>query len=301
MADIHDQIARLQHDITRLQAEVADLESDVLDLQRELDTFKARYDRLIRPLIERLELVQSLIEELEKKHSPPPPQLGGLTPETDSESAWAPPPGYRSVEEQFQRAWRRPEDGSGLASPLESDWSPPQGYVSVEEQFRRIWRKPGQQSTASSIPIPPATGPLSPQALKSLYRQLARRYHPDLTTDPVERERRNRLMAEINAAYSRRDLIALQTLAAQSPDMPLDEPLAAIQLRQLQQIRDQLLRRIDQLKHERHTILNSDLMDLKLQDSLGARRGGDVLQTLADQLERDYAASLRRLDELRGL
>jgi hypothetical protein len=298
MADIHDQIARLQHDITRLQAEVADLEADVLDLQRELDTFKGRYDRLVRPLIERLELVQDLIEELETKHSPPPPQLGGLTPETDAENTWTPPPGYRSVEEQFQRAWRKPENSSGLGAPLESDWTPPQDYVSVEEQFRRTWRK---QSPLSSSPVPPATGPLSPQALKSLYRQLARRFHPDLTTDPVERERRNRLMAEINAAYSRRDLIALQTLAAQSPDMPLDQPLAAIQLRQLQQIREQLLRRIDQLKHERHTILNSELMDLKLQDSLGAKQGGDVLQTLADQLERDYAASLRRLDELRGL
>lgn len=290
MNGLNDQIARLQAAITRLETEVADQEADVLDLQRELSAFQARYDRLVKPLAERLELVQGLIKDLEDQSTP------------SSTAEWTPPQDYVPVAEQFRRTWQKPETESGLTETLKSDWSPPDDYISVEEQFRRTWRNPGSQPPPSSGTTPPAakpaTGPLSPKVLKQLYRQLARRYHPDLTTDPVERERRNKLMAEINAAYSQRDLAALQALAAQPDGATIEEPLAVLQLRQLQQIHDQLEQRLVYLKRERHAILHSDLMELKLQETLQNR---NVLQDIADQLETAYRDSLRRLDELRGL
>lgn len=56
---------------------------------------------------------------------------------------------------------------------------------------------------------------LSPRVeadLKQLYRQLARRFHPDLGRTPEEREERTQLMMRINAAYHAGDLAALQQL-----------------------------------------------------------------------------------------
>ena len=38
--------------------------------------------------------------------------------------------------------------------------------------------------------------------LKTLYRDAARRLHPDLVQDPAEQERRNLLMAEANRAFA---------------------------------------------------------------------------------------------------
>ena len=49
-------------------------------------------------------------------------------------------------------------------------------------------------------------------ALRSIYRQLASALHPDRETDPAERARKTGLMSEANAAYDRRDLLALLQL-----------------------------------------------------------------------------------------
>ena len=52
--------------------------------------------------------------------------------------------------------------------------------------------------------------------LKQLYRQLARRFHPDLGKSPEEREERTQIMMRINAAYQAGDLDALLEIQ----DMP---------------------------------------------------------------------------------
>lgn len=50
------------------------------------------------------------------------------------------------------------------------------------------------------------------QSLRSLYRQLASALHPDRETDDASRARKTALMSEVNAAYARRDLVALMQL-----------------------------------------------------------------------------------------
>ena len=49
-------------------------------------------------------------------------------------------------------------------------------------------------------------------ALRSIYRQLASALHPDRETDPAEQARKTGLMSQANAAYGRRDLLALLQL-----------------------------------------------------------------------------------------
>lgn len=49
-------------------------------------------------------------------------------------------------------------------------------------------------------------------ALRSIFRQLASALHPDRETDAAERARKTALMSEANAAYDRRDLMALLQL-----------------------------------------------------------------------------------------
>lgn len=49
-------------------------------------------------------------------------------------------------------------------------------------------------------------------ALRTIYRQLASALHPDREPDEAERARKTELMGQANAAYERRDLMALLTL-----------------------------------------------------------------------------------------
>jgi hypothetical protein len=49
-----------------------------------------------------------------------------------------------------------------------------------------------------------------------LYRELAKRFHPDLARGEDERRRRAELMLRINVAYSERDLLTLQTIAREA-------------------------------------------------------------------------------------
>lgn len=49
-------------------------------------------------------------------------------------------------------------------------------------------------------------------SLRQLYRQLASALHPDREPDPQERLRKNALMGQANAAYDRKDLLALLRL-----------------------------------------------------------------------------------------
>ena len=49
-------------------------------------------------------------------------------------------------------------------------------------------------------------------ALRSLYREVAKRVHPDLTSDEADRSHRERLMAEANRAYEQGDALWLRRI-----------------------------------------------------------------------------------------
>jgi hypothetical protein len=263
------QIESLKFKITQQESELADLESEILDIEGEIKDFTERYDRLIKPTKDKLDMVEDMIGEIEKEQRINP--------------AW--------YDDQPRSKW--------------TTWTPPDDYVPVEEQFRQTWQVPREKESGfdtafQALPTSEGSMDEQKQELKAIYRQLARRFHPDLTTDPAERTRRNRLMAEINNAYSERDLAALCTLAAQPEGATIDEPIAVLQLRQLQQIHEQMSKRIGELRFRRSEIFNGEMMSLKIQASLAANRGRDLLQEMANHLERQYRASLDRLDQLRG-
>ncbi len=54
------------------------------------------------------------------------------------------------------------------------------------------------------------------QSIQEIYRKLATQLHPDREPDPAERERKTRLMQEVNQAYGKKDLLALLELQLQA-------------------------------------------------------------------------------------
>lgn len=158
--------------------------------------------------------------------------------------------------------------------------------VDVQAQFERTWRP---------RPSPPPPPPKKPEpkderSLKDLYRELARRYHPDLTTDPEEKRWRSARMAEINQAYREGNLEALRRLAeaparpAPSPPPTREARLAALQAE---------IRRLDDLiahlEAELGRLTRSHIVELMLEASLARRAGRDLLGEMAADLEAQIA------------
>lgn len=63
--------------------------------------------------------------------------------------------------------------------------------------------------------------------LRSLYKQLARTFHPDLTTDPGERHFRQEMMLRINHAWEMRDLPTMQSIRDDVHDLLTGHLLSA--------------------------------------------------------------------------
>ncbi len=80
---------------------------------------------------------------------------------------------------------------------------------------RELSSAPEEAPVAEEWPAP-ATGGDDAAELKSLYRRLARRYHPDLARDEDGQVRAASLMVRINALYRAGDLAGLRALADQA-------------------------------------------------------------------------------------
>jgi len=135
-------------------------------------------------------------------------------------------------------------------------------------------------------------------ALKQLYRQLARRFHPDLALDEGDRAWRTDLMMAINAAYAAGDLAGLQQLADEPDRAPRaaqsDEELAAALQREV----DHCRRRLTEITAELATLERHDSARLLRRAERSAAEGRDLLGELAADLRRRIAEKLVERDVL---
>lgn len=176
-------------------------------------------------------------------------------------------------------------------------------------RLENLWRT---QNTDETPPPPPdedrtvTSKPVPPGKLKKLYRDLARRYHPDMAKTPEEQVQYTRIMSLINTAYVENDIEALRALSQASrketPDQNnrnSDVPLAVLELRRLQQESYNLEEQLRQLQSERDDMKYGPLMDLKIQESIARSRGENFLEQLAAEIEAEYWEEMKKLDSLR--
>jgi hypothetical protein len=86
----------------------------------------------------------------------------------------------------------------------------------------------------------PTSTPHDKAAEKRLYRELARRFHPDLAETAVELAYRTSVMTAVNAAYSNGDTQALYDLAGELEPGEIRE-LSLLPTREVRQLRERLL------------------------------------------------------------
>ncbi|MFZ0548813.1 MAG: hypothetical protein WAM60_25410 [Candidatus Promineifilaceae bacterium] len=87
----------------------------------------------------------------------------------------------------------------------------------------------------------PTDTPRDKAAEKRLYRELARRFHPDLAETAVEQAYRTSVMAAVNTAYAANDIQALYDMAEELDPGELAE-LATIESVQNRKLRERILK-----------------------------------------------------------
>ena len=137
--------------------------------------------------------------------------------------------------------------------------------------------------------------------LKQLYRDLAKQIHPDLATDPEERQRREQIMAEVNRAYAAGDAERLQMLFEEwrnSPESIQGDDTQAILQRTLRKIA-QSQSRLTSIEAQIQSLEQTDLFLLWQKQEQVEKLGRNLLNEMANQLEQQIQTAQDQLKQLK--
>ncbi|HEX4003231.1 MAG TPA: J domain-containing protein [Candidatus Acidoferrales bacterium] len=143
----------------------------------------------------------------------------------------------------------------------------------------------------------PRTFKASPE-LKRLYRDVAKRIHPDLTSDRKDRTKRQQLMAEANKAYERGDEARLAKILSEydcSPEVVEGEGAGAELVRAIRRV-SQARSRLAEIEAELDDLVRSDLYQLKSRVEEAEKSGHDVFAEMTEKVEEQIALAKERLE-----
>jgi len=166
---------------------------------------------------------------------------------------------------------------------------------------KRLETEADAASTASAAERRSESAPrFTSDAVRKLFRDVAKTIHPDLARDAEARDRHHALMVEANRAYAMGDEERLRRILhawENSPEAVPDSDPDAARLR--------LVRRIEQIERELQVyagdlaeIQDSPLWKLKTMVDEAAARGKDLVADTVRRLKRDIMAARNRLDAM---
>lgn len=136
--------------------------------------------------------------------------------------------------------------------------------------------------------------------LKKLYREVVRRFHPDLVQCEQERRHRHHLMVEVNRAYETGAEDRLQELleaGEASSDPSISGSMSAEMILLLRRIAE-AKQRLVEIKADLEEITGSEVYKLKLRVANAESLGVDLLAELVSQVDRQIRKARTRLEHL---
>jgi len=245
--------------LAELRPQLIDAETQLADRLSAISAFEFQLRARLEALSRRLDALQAEIDQLRA-------ELRRYQEDLFDWEADLPPASQR------EKAWRFSDQGGATAGAY---------------RYRAAVEKPRPALQAEQQAV-----------LKQLYRQLARRFHPDLALDETDRAWRTDLMMAINAAYAVGDLTELQRLADE-PDRAPRAPQSDEELVDaLQREVDRCRRRLTEIAAELATLERHDSARLLRRAERAAAEGRDLLNELAADLRRRIAEKLVERDVL---
>jgi len=124
------------------------------------------------------------------------------------------------------------------------------------------------------------------EKLRHLYRELAKRFHPDLTDCDKERERRSVMMTEVNAAYEREDLSTLEEMLTRLEWEDAEAKAASWKAKTeaLDRENQRLGQVLEKVNRELAELEGSKAYQLRQSVEQAAQQGYDLLEQLCSDL-----------------
>jgi hypothetical protein len=145
--------------------------------------------------------------------------------------------------------------------------------------------------------VAPTPQQTSSDELKKLYREAARKMHPDLADAPEERKRRDAFMAQVNEAYRRGDEKSIRALLDEwtnSPDSVKGESIPADLIRAIRRIA-LVKKRLQEIASQLAELRSSELAQLHGKAAAAESHGRNLLQEMVESVECQIAEALQRL------
>jgi len=139
--------------------------------------------------------------------------------------------------------------------------------------------------------------------LKKLYREVARKFHPDLSSCPQDRQHRHQLMVEINRAYetgAENRLRELLEAGAGLESVAIGGAISA-EMILLARRAAETKHRLAQIESDIEEITASEIYKLKLRVENSEAMGVDLFADLVAQVDRQIKKARNRLEHLRGM
>ena len=159
----------------------------------------------------------------------------------------------------------------------------------------------GSAAPPPSDDAPEAAPRYTSDAVRRLFRDVAKAIHPDLAADEVARDRRHRLMVEANRAYASGDEAHLRWILEKwerSPDAVDGSHPEAPRLRLERRI-TQLEEQLDVVDRDMAALQETPSWKLKAMVDEAAAKGKDLIEDMVRRLNRDIMITTNRLDALR--
>ncbi|WP_406862047.1 hypothetical protein ABZO31_16885 [Streptomyces sp. HUAS MG47] len=253
--------ARLERAVRAAEQALIEFEIAVESFKVEVENFSRLHHQKLGPMYTRLDELDALIAEARAERSGDPEDLRKAR---EARAAVMPMPG---VEELFHD-WL---DSDGLSAEAAAMLT-----GRAVQQPKRV--RPGEEA-------------------RKLYRELARKAHPDLARDETERVRREEFITRVNAAYGRGDAALLQELAEEWAAGPAPE-------REQVDDSEELYARLEWLSRRKEllTVVARDLEDSAIGQMLKmAPEDPDrLLEEIAEQLLAQVAEREAELSALTG-
>ena len=167
---------------------------------------------------------------------------------------------------------------------------------------QRLEDEGGDRGAPPADPSLESAPRLTSDAVRKLFRDVAKAIHPDLAQDEIARDRRHTLMVEANRAYALGDEDRLRRILEAWENSP-----EAVQGSDPDSTRLRLVRRIAQIEEQLDlcardlaALKDTPLWQLKVMVDEAAARGKDLVADTVRRLKRDIIAARNRLDAMRS-
>jgi hypothetical protein len=267
--DLQESIANHEKAIAELEEDIPDLRVQIHDLQILLDVFFAEYNAKLGFLYVELDRIKLKIKEYKKRI-----ELAEGRTITDEEA--------EKIEEEIDNLF---SDARKKVNDLEDE------TAEASEEYERYMEEEEQKELIGQDFL---------NQLKQLFRQLVHKFHPDMAESKEQKKEFHDIFIKIKEAYDRRDIDLLREFKGkldleekkenESPEEKLER--LKNEYEKLQTIHKNLIAKLDSLN-------SSELNKLRVRVEEERSEGRDLLQELADAVEREIELRQEELNELK--